>query len=104
MSKHERRRRERRKERRKLTLLRLREVKARTGRSTSSIYADINEGTFPAPVPIGPKAVAWVSTEVDDWVKARIAERDEGTAVRATPLAARRPSRWRQREREAATE
>lgn len=58
-----------------LAILRLKQVKARTGRSRSSIYADIRAGRFPAPVGIGARSVGWVSHEIDDWISARIAER-----------------------------
>jgi prophage regulatory protein len=54
-------------------LLRLQEVREATGLSRSSIYADPQ---FPRPVKIGPRAVAWVETEVRGWVHDRIAARD----------------------------
>jgi prophage regulatory protein len=72
---------------RKRSILRLAQVKQRTGRPTSSIYADIAAGTFPAPIPLGPRAVGWIDEEIDAWVEARIAERDNGTAERSLPLA-----------------
>jgi prophage regulatory protein len=56
-------------------LLRLNEVKQRTGLSKSSIYNQIADGTFPEPVPIGPRAVAWVEAEIEEWIGNRIAER-----------------------------
>ena len=54
-------------------LLRLSAVKHITGRSRSSIYAD---RSFPRPVKIGDRAVAWVEDEIKDWIDARIAERE----------------------------
>jgi prophage regulatory protein len=74
-------------ERRARRILRLPEVEQRTGKKHASIYADIAKGTFPAPVPLGPRAVGWLEGEIDDWLEARIAERDNGTAVRSLPLA-----------------
>ena len=59
------------------TLLRLHAVKQLTGRSRSTIYADLN---FPKPVRIGPRAVAWVSEEIDEWIEARIQERGHPNA------------------------
>jgi prophage regulatory protein len=56
-------------------LLRLNEVKQRTGLSKSSIYNQINDGTFPQPVLIGARAVAWVEDEIQEWINTRIAER-----------------------------
>jgi prophage regulatory protein len=46
--------------------LRLPEVEQRTGRKRSAIYADPD---FPAPVPIGPRAVGWLESEIDVWLR-----------------------------------
>jgi len=54
------------------TLLRRRQVEARTGLARSTIYKMVSEGSFPAPIKITGKAVAWPSDAVDDWVTARI--------------------------------
>lgn len=59
-------------------LLKLVEVRGKTGKSTSSIYDAIASGTFPRPVKLGPRASAWVEVEVDEWIAERIAERDRG--------------------------
>lgn len=61
-------------------LLSLRDLVAKTSRSKSSIYEDMAAGRFPRPVSVGPARKAWVSTEVDQWIAARIAERDAGPA------------------------
>lgn len=62
-------------------LLRCPDVIARTGRTKSRIYADIAAGCFPKPVHIGRSAVAWVESEIEAWVAARIAERDARKAA-----------------------
>jgi prophage regulatory protein len=60
-----------------LTILRRKEVEARTGLSRSSIYALIREGKFPAQVAIGGgRAVGWVAAEIDAYIAQRIADRD----------------------------
>lgn len=53
-------------------------VLQRTGLSNSSLYEEIKRDRFPKPVRIGARAVGWVSTEVDDWIEQRIAQRDQG--------------------------
>lgn len=63
-------------------LLRRREVELKTGKSRAAIYADIRAGTFPVPVPIGAKSVAWLEAEVDQWIADRLAERSETRATR----------------------
>jgi len=57
-------------------MLRLRAVKQIIPYSTSTIYDRISKGTFPKPVPIGPRAVAWIEDEVLELQEKLIAERD----------------------------
>ena len=56
-------------------LLRRRQMLQKCGLSYSSAARFIKEGSFPAPVQIGPRCVAWVETGLDLWVANRIAER-----------------------------
>tara|TARA_R110000765_G_scaffold37473_1_gene83006 strand:+ start:487 stop:675 length:189 start_codon:yes stop_codon:yes gene_type:complete len=56
--------------------IRLPSVKSQTGKTTSRIYAEMAEGTFPKPVKIGPRAVAWLQSEIDAWIESKIAERE----------------------------
>lgn len=58
------------------TILRLPDVKQKTGQSRSTIYDKVQRGEFPAPVKIGERAVGWVEGEVDAWVRDRIKARD----------------------------
>ena len=61
----------------KNNLLRLHQVIQRTGYRRSTIYEKIALGTFPTPVHLGPRAVAWLSSEIDQWIEDRINERDQ---------------------------
>ena len=54
-------------------ILRLPNVKARTGLSRSTIYLRIAEGRFPKPVSLGGRAVGWVEEEITDWLNQQIA-------------------------------
>lgn len=55
-------------------LLRIAEVKKRSGfNSTSGLYGAIAKGDFPRPIKIGPRASAWIETEVDAWIERKIA-------------------------------
>ena len=54
------------------TILRLPSVKARTGISRSTIHLRVAEGSFPAPVSLGGRAVGWIEAEVNDWLAKRI--------------------------------
>ena len=53
-------------------LLRLPEVKATTGLSKSSIYARISEGAFPKQIPLGPRLVVWVESDIQNWISEQV--------------------------------
>jgi prophage regulatory protein len=64
-----------------LTILRRKQVEARTGLSRSCIYSKLTpnprrpkeyDPTFPRPVSIGAKAVGWVESGINDWLAAQI--------------------------------
>jgi predicted DNA-binding transcriptional regulator AlpA len=55
-----------------VVFLRLPDVKAVTGLSKTSLYALIKEKSFPAPVRLGPRAVAWVKSEIRQWAIERV--------------------------------
>lgn len=58
-----------------VSLLRLPEVRSRTGLSRSEIYRRVAAGRFPKPTKLG-NVSAWSSDEVTRWVQARLDERD----------------------------
>src|SRR3954469_14759524 len=49
-------------------LLRIADVLARTGLSRASVWRLVRDASFPAPVRIGRRAVAWLDTEIDSWI------------------------------------
>ena len=56
----------------------LRAVLSITSFSKTHIYRLINAGKFPRQVPLGPHRVAFVESEVDAWVNARLQLRGDG--------------------------
>ena len=54
------------------SFLRLPKVKQLTGFGRSQIYHLIKQGKFPKQIHIGPKSVAWLDSEVSEWMKERI--------------------------------
>jgi prophage regulatory protein len=54
------------------SLWRLPTVETQTGLSKSEIYRRIKLGTFPKPLKLGSRAVAWPSTSIESWVKTLI--------------------------------
>ena len=53
-------------------LIRRKEVQAKTGLGASSIYAMMQQGTFPKAVNISERRVAWIESDVDSWIAERI--------------------------------
>jgi prophage regulatory protein len=60
--------------------LKLPEVMATARRSKPSIYADMKKGLFPTPVKIGARGVAWLESDVNNWMAARIAASKAGAS------------------------
>jgi prophage regulatory protein len=54
------------------TILRLPAVKAAIGLSRGTIYLRIAEGTFPRPVSLGARAVGWLQSDIEEWLRQRI--------------------------------
>jgi prophage regulatory protein len=52
-------------------ILRLPEVKMRTGLSRSSIYLYIHRGTFPKTLNIGIRSVGWLESDIQQWIDAK---------------------------------
>jgi prophage regulatory protein len=53
-------------------ILRLPQVKDRTGLGRSSIYAAVRNGSFPPPISISERAVGWTASSIDAWIQTRI--------------------------------
>ena len=59
-------------------ILRSRAVCDKAGfRGSSTLYAAMDNEDFPRPIALGPRSVGWIEEEVDDWIAARIAARDD---------------------------
>ena len=56
------------------SILRLPEVKSRTGLPRSTIYLRISQGTFPFPISLGARSVGWIASEIEEWISHRITQ------------------------------
>ena len=52
-------------------LLSMPDLTKETSASRASIYSWIREGSFPKPIRIGRRRVAWASEDVERWIAAR---------------------------------
>jgi len=57
-------------------LRRLPIVIRQTGLSAATIYRLAKSGKFPSPIKIGPRASAWLGSEVDGYISSKIALRN----------------------------
>lgn len=55
-----------------ITILRLPAVKARVGLSRSAIYLAVSREEFPCPVQLGARAVGWLESEIEAWIRERV--------------------------------
>ncbi|HFE8513564.1 MULTISPECIES: helix-turn-helix transcriptional regulator [Proteus] len=62
----------------KESLIRLPEVMRRTGFSKPYLYKLISDDKFPKQVKIGSRSIAFVESEVDEWIANKIAESRSG--------------------------
>ena len=53
--------------------MRVREVMQRTGKSKGAIYGAMKLGQFPLAVRTGERSVAWVESDIDEWMDKCIA-------------------------------
>ncbi|HCJ5524757.1 TPA: AlpA family transcriptional regulator [Klebsiella pneumoniae] len=58
-------------------LLRLKQVEAKTGLKRSQIYLYMKNGAFPCSIKIGPSSVAWLESEIDEWINLKLAGRED---------------------------
>ncbi|WP_273854901.1 helix-turn-helix transcriptional regulator [Serratia liquefaciens] len=61
--------------------IRLPEVLYTTGLSRSTVYEMMTRKQFPAQISLGGKNVAWLASEVDQWMDERIANRHQGATA-----------------------
>lgn len=57
-------------------IIRRDEMQAVTGYCIDHIYALIRKEEFPKPIPLGARAVGWLSADINKWQQQRIAARD----------------------------
>ena len=54
-------------------IIRLPEVKTKTGLSRSTIYLCMAKGTFPQTISLAERAVGWLDADIEQWLRDRIA-------------------------------
>ena len=54
------------------------QVQARTGIPKATMYAMMATGAFPRPIKIGARAVAWLDSDIDRWIEARVVASKKG--------------------------
>lgn len=62
-------------------LIDFKEALSRTRTKKSWAYELIKQNRFPKPIKIGSRSIAFVESEIDAWIDARIAERDGVGAI-----------------------
>jgi prophage regulatory protein len=63
------------------TILRRKQVIAKTGLARSTIYDHMRRGTFPKPIRLGDKIVGWIESEVNAWLNDQITKCRQGNSL-----------------------
>ena len=53
-------------------ILRLPTVCSRIGYCRSSIYNLVASGEFPKPIRLGPRAIGWLESDIEQWIASRV--------------------------------
>ncbi|EDS7122081.1 AlpA family transcriptional regulator [Salmonella enterica subsp. enterica] len=56
-------------------LLRLAQVLDKTGLKRSQVYTYMRTGVFPKSIKIGPSSVAWLESEIEEWINQKLNSR-----------------------------
>ncbi|EIV8609174.1 AlpA family transcriptional regulator [Vibrio sp. Isolate23] len=59
-----------------MRFLRLKEVMEKTALSRSAIYRKMKDEDFPTTISLGDRAVAWVESEIEEWMELCLSKRD----------------------------
>ncbi|TDK23431.1 AlpA family transcriptional regulator [Luteimonas aestuarii] len=62
-------------------VLRIAEVVERTGLKRPTLYKRARAGTFPRPIKLGPNSTGWLESEIDAFLAAAVAQRDQAGAA-----------------------
>ena len=65
-----------------MRILRTKTVVERVGYCRSHLWRLERDGRFPRKIQLGPNSVGYVESEIDEWIAARVAERDAMIAGR----------------------
>lgn len=65
----------------KSRIIRWPEVHERVGYCRTNIYYLIQSGDFPAPIKLGPRAVGWLESDVENWIESRIEQSRSGGEI-----------------------
>ncbi|EGX6956817.1 AlpA family transcriptional regulator [Aeromonas hydrophila] len=58
-----------------MKLIKLKDVTEMTTLSKATIYRLMKQGSFPGPIRLGPKCVAWKQSEIIEWVELKASAR-----------------------------
>ena len=67
--------------RKSVRILRIKGLREKTGRATSTIWVDVRRGVLPPQIPLGDRAVGWKENEIDACMEARSVASRSGLAV-----------------------
>ena len=64
-------------------ILRLPTVLAEIDISAATLWRWVKDKSFPQPISLGGRSIGWLQTEINEWIKARAALRNQSAAANA---------------------
>lgn len=55
-----------------LTLVEIRSVVQQVKKCKTLVYAGVKEKTFPPPIKVGKRRVAWLQADIDTWIRQQV--------------------------------
>ena len=62
-------------------VLRFKDIQRLLSLSRGAIYSSLADGDFPRPFKLGPRAIGWLRSEIDAWLKSRTRQSGNGAVA-----------------------
>lgn len=69
-----------------MNAIRIKQVAAKVGLGQSTLYRMIAEGRFPKPFELVPGRIAWIESDIDDWLAERAGKNSQAAEFEVSSM------------------